>query len=93
MSTAGVTTQEILNAVQLVPVERWSEVLQAIESLQPQSFASASPIRTGTDLRDSELIGVWADRTDVGNSQEFARELRRQAEQRNGQGRSDVAGH
>src|SRR5436190_1860745 len=34
---------------------------------------ASSPVQTGTDLRDSDLIGIWSDRTDIGNSQEFAR--------------------
>jgi hypothetical protein len=96
MSTDGVTTQEILNAIRLVPAERWGEVLHAIESFQiaPVALSPApSPVKTGTDLRGSDLIGIWADRADLGSSQEFARGLRRQAEQRNIQGRSDAAGH
>jgi hypothetical protein len=28
------------------------------------------------------LIGIWGDRADLGDSQQFARNLRRQAEQR-----------
>ena len=96
MLLPDVTPDQILDAVQRVPVQRWGEVLHAIESLQdpPGSTAEASsPVRTGTDLRNSGLIGIWADRPDVANSQEFARELRRRAEQRNNQGRSDAAGY
>lgn len=84
MSLPSVTPDQILDAIQRVPVHRWSDVLHAIESLQdsPDSAApSAAPVTAGTDLRDSDLIGIWADRTDLGNSQEFARSLRRQAEQ------------
>ena len=96
MSTAHVTPQQILDAIQLVPEAHWSEVLRTIESLQtttPSETPTSSPVRTGTDLRGSELIGIWADRTDVGNNGlEFARGLRRQAEQRN-QGFSDAVGH
>ena len=33
-------------------------------------------------LRKDGVIGAWADRTDIGDSVEFARELRRQAETR-----------
>jgi hypothetical protein len=96
MATNGVTTQEILDAIQLVPAERWGEVLRAIERLQRPPLAaslSSSPVKTGTDLRDSDLIGIWADRAELGNSQEFARSLRRDAERRDIQGRSDAAGH
>jgi hypothetical protein len=37
---------------------------------------------TGADLLASGLFGIWMDRTDISSSLEFARELRRRAEQR-----------
>ena len=37
---------------------------------------------TAADLLRSDLFGIWADRKDIGDSLEFARSLRRQAEQR-----------
>ncbi|OGO79506.1 MAG: hypothetical protein A3K41_07270 [Chloroflexi bacterium RIFOXYD12_FULL_57_15] len=37
---------------------------------------------TAADLLQSNLFGIWADRKDIGDSLEFARSLRRQAEQR-----------
>ncbi|MGC1377256.1 MAG: hypothetical protein WA821_13585 [Anaerolineales bacterium] len=37
---------------------------------------------TGKDLLDSGLVGLWADRTDIGDSLEFAQALRAQAERR-----------
>lgn len=85
MSTVDVTTEQILSAMRHVPAERWGEVLHVIESLQSSKRSAAVanlPVRTGTDLRDSDLIGLWADRSDLGNGREFAQELRRQAEQR-----------
>ena len=33
-------------------------------------------------LRKSGLIGMWKDRTDIGDSAEYARELRKRAETR-----------
>jgi hypothetical protein len=85
MSLPDVTPDQILDAIQQVPTVRWGEVLRAIKSLQdsPDATTSAgSAVRTGTDLRDSALIGIWADRNAIANNHEFARELRRQAEQR-----------
>jgi hypothetical protein len=35
---------------------------------------------TANDLLQSGLIGIWEDRTDIGDSLEFARRLRRDAE-------------
>jgi hypothetical protein len=96
MSQSNITPDQILDAIQLVPVERWDEVLRAIANLQESPVSAApptSPVKTGTDLRDSDLIGIWADRIEVGNSREFARDLRRQAEQRHCQGRPDAVGH
>jgi hypothetical protein len=95
MSSNSITPQQILDAIQHVPEDRWQEVLQTIESLQtkaPTAPSAPSPVRTGTDLRGSQLIGIWSNRTDFANGHEFARWLRRQAEQRN-QGPSDAAGH
>jgi predicted RNase H-like HicB family nuclease len=37
---------------------------------------------TGEALLASGLVGIWADRTDIGDTLEFARELRKQAEKR-----------
>lgn len=85
MVSSRVTSEEILSAVQQVPVERWGELLRAIESLQsPEGPLEAAklPIRTGTDLAGSDLIGIWGNRTDLGDSRQFAQGLRRQAEQR-----------
>ncbi len=43
-------------------------------------------LKTGADVvaywKDNGLIGDWADREDIGDSLEYARELRRQAETR-----------
>jgi hypothetical protein len=85
MSLPAVTSDQILNAVQRVPTARWGDALRAIENLQsePGSTAvSASMLRTGCDLHDSVLIGIWTGRDDVTNNHQFARELRRQAEHR-----------
>ena len=34
---------------------------------------------TAQDLLNSDIVGMWADRTDITDSTEFARELRRKA--------------
>ncbi|MBS1251646.1 MAG: hypothetical protein MAG451_00679 [Anaerolineales bacterium] len=38
---------------------------------------------TAGDMLQSPLFGLWADREDIGDSVEYARQLRTQAEQRN----------
>ena len=46
----------------------------------------AAPLQPGkgtfADLLNSGLVGIWKDRTDIGDSLEFARKLRQQAETR-----------
>ncbi len=44
--------------------------------------AGAWPTMTAADLLQSGLVGMWADRTDIGDSREFARRLREQAQAR-----------
>jgi len=73
-----ISEQTIVDALRQAPVERWGEVLAFLQTLQGETPA----IRTAADLANSELIGLWAARDDIGNSQEFARSLRREAETR-----------
>jgi hypothetical protein len=91
---ANINEQQLLAALHRIPEHRWGEVLQYLEGMQAvRATVSAAlpPIHTGTDLRQSELIGIWAERTDLGESREFARRLRHQASHRGAGG--DVAGH
>jgi hypothetical protein len=39
---------------------------------------------TARDLLDSPLVGLWKDRPDIGDSLEFARKLREDAQKRRG---------
>jgi hypothetical protein len=82
-----VSEQTILDALHQVSAERWDEVLHFLETLKND----VRPIRTGADMAKSELVGIWADRDDIGDSREYARRLRREAETR--QGPTDAAGH
>ncbi|HVX86855.1 MAG TPA: hypothetical protein VH253_18880 [Phycisphaerae bacterium] len=73
----------------LSPEAQDALALQLLEKIEiQQSSASASPpvtpqqSMTGQDILNSGLIGLWKDRTDIGDSLEFARKLRRQAETR-----------
>ena len=47
----------------------------------PHNIAPENSI-TGKELAESGLFGIWKDRTDIGDSLEFARKLRKQAETR-----------
>ena len=83
----AVTEQEILDALHKVPVERWDAVLSFVQSLDP----SGQPVFTGADMLKSGIVGMWADRDDIEDPIEFARGLRRQAENR--QRANDAPGH
>ena len=40
------------------------------------------PLLTADVLLQSEIVGLWKDRQDIGDSTEYARQLREQAQQR-----------
>jgi hypothetical protein len=54
------------------------------KTLKLQVFTDAEEISGGTfgDFLNSGLVGIWKDRTDIGDSVEFARKLREQAQRR-----------
>lgn len=52
------------------------------QAVQVTVEPTASRTLTAADLLQSGLVGLWADRTDLGDSQEFARRLREQAQTR-----------
>lgn len=54
------------------------ELVLSIESAPP----AERPVMTMQDLLDSGLVGLWKDRTDIGDSAEFARRLREEAQHR-----------
>jgi len=81
-----VSEEQVLDELQDLDPSRWSEVLDFIGYLKEKG--SREQVDTGTweltarDLLQSGLVGLWADREDIGDNQEFARRLRREAEQR-----------
>jgi hypothetical protein len=89
MTSSPVTERQIVEALRSVPAARWPEVMAFLDSLRGEEMPS-DPILTARDLAQSPLVGIWADRTDLGESREFARRLREKAEHR---GREDAAGH
>jgi hypothetical protein len=93
MSTLTINEQTIVAELHQVPEARWGEVLTFIRSLHrlPQEFTPETAIRSGADLIGSELIGMWADRNDITDNHEFARQLRLKAEHR--RGNTDASGH
>ncbi len=87
----AIREEQVLTALRELESSRWEEVLDFIGYLRhrgrPDSTAEAAkrsqgqPL-TARDLAASELVGLWADRTDLPDSPEYARQLRRQAEHR-----------
>ena len=78
---SGVGEQMILDALKRVPEGRWGEVLDYLQSLSPVEAAEGR-VLTAADLLGSGLVGLWADRADLGESREFARRLRQRAQTR-----------
>lgn len=56
-----------------------AEVIVLVENEEKKKKGK---IVTAADMLQSDLFGIWADRKDIGDSLEFARALRRQAERR-----------
>jgi len=88
MSVESVTEKQVLEQLSDLEPSRWPEVLDFIGYLKEQD--SRARAKSGTrelmarDLLESRIVGLWADRDDIGNSLEYARRLRREAEHRRG---------
>ncbi|HEY7423653.1 MAG TPA: hypothetical protein VH682_05355 [Gemmataceae bacterium] len=59
--------------------EAGKEVQITVEPVPP---AGKQRTMSAADLLHSGLVGMWADRMDIGDSREFARRLREQAQNR-----------
>ena len=82
-----VTENDILQVLHEVPQQQWGDVLRYAMSLRNAPTIGNNgghdrPIRTAADLAQSDLVGLWAARTDLGDSREFARKLRDAAQRR-----------
>lgn len=62
-----------------LPVKRGQQVEL---SIQITSVPVDGPRLTAQQLLASDLLGMWQDRTDIGDSITYARELREQAQRR-----------
>ena len=87
MQSAAVTEQEVLARLKELEPGRWAEVLDFIGYLKHRAdfskkVQSHSRDLTARDLLDSELVGMWAGRSDIGDSSAFASQLRHRAEHR-----------
>jgi hypothetical protein len=84
MSAAIVGERQILEALHKVPQEQWADVLVLIEEMAaaPDQGGDKKRVMTASDLLGSALVGMWADRTDIADSRQFARRLREEAQTR-----------
>jgi len=64
----------------LVPDEAVNLPLNEPLTVQVETKGSARG--TAADLANSGLFGIWADRADIGDSLEYARQLRKEGETR-----------
>jgi len=59
----------------LAPLDRGQEITRPIRVPKKQGM-------TARQLATSEIVGLWEDRTDIGDSVGFARQLREKAQRR-----------
>lgn len=85
-----VTDEDVLAALRQLESSRWEEVLdftgylrqRTTPAVAAEDLADHDQTLTGRRLAASSLVGIWSDRTDLPDSPEYARQLRRQAEHR-----------
>ncbi|MCI0476264.1 MAG: hypothetical protein L0Y55_08455 [Anaerolineales bacterium] len=96
MTKTQATAEIFWTAFQVLPRREQEAVLQRIAEDRSLRRAFAQPKRsraiarptlkkrgmTARELAASEIVGMWADRTDIGDSAAFARKLREQAQRR-----------
>jgi len=84
MQARAVTQDQILEELRDLEPGRWPEVLDFIGYLKSTSNRTQTRPKelTARDLLQSDLVGLWVDRDDIGDSLSFARRLRHQAEHR-----------
>jgi len=86
MPLENVTEKQVLEELSDLEPSRWPEVLDFIGYLKERSNRhqerSGMYELTARELLESRIVGLWADRDDIGDSLEYARQLRCEAEHR-----------
>ena len=81
-----VTETQILDALHQLEPHLRGEVLDFIAFLTHRMHLERAPshtqLLTAADVLQSDLVGLWADRSDIADSVAVARQLRQQAEHR-----------
>ena len=70
-----------IRAPELIP-GTLAEVIVLVDPSAGDQATAGMRVMTAGDLLESGLVGMWGDRTDIGDSVQFARRLREQAERR-----------
>jgi len=80
------TERQVIEGLRDLDPGRWSEVLDFIGYLRQRAAVDRAQAHTrqltARDLLRSNVVGLWADRRDIGDSVAFARRLRKRAERR-----------
>jgi len=88
MPVESVTEKQVLKELLDLERSRWPEVLDFIGYLRERDSRARAEFGArelmARDLLESRIVGLWAARDDIGNSLEYARRLRREAEHRRG---------
>ena len=89
MATREPTEAQILEALHTLDPALWGEVLDFMVLLTQRTTLKLAQTHTqpltAANVLQSELVGLWADRSDMDDSVSFARQLRQQAEHRSRQ--------
>ena len=72
----AIREEQVLATLRELETVRWEEVLDFISYLRQ---SAGTETLTARALATSGLVGLWADRTDLPDSPEYARQLRRRA--------------
>jgi hypothetical protein len=82
--TENIAQQQVLDELQALEPNRWFEVLDFISFLKERAgrerAAAGQQELTARALLQSDIVGLWAERDDIGDSREYARRLRQEAE-------------
>lgn len=82
VTTARVSSDGVLHLhLPIGQSEADKEVQVTVEAAAPAPPGRRRTL-SGSDLLSSGLVGMWAERGDIGDSREFARRLREQAQSR-----------
>jgi len=74
--------QQIHQIVDSLSLDMLTELLQVIKQFLQRKEKEEKRYLTVEELRNSEFIGLWKDRTDITDNLAYARQLREKAQKR-----------